>query len=235
MDLMTLSLAVGCALAAAAPGKPAELVPPLAPFDSTAFVSNVDNPYFPLDPGSILVYETLEGKAKGVDSVFVTRERRTILGVPAIVVRDRSYVAGKLTEDTADWYAQDKRGNVWYLGEDTKEYRDGKVTSTTGSWEAGRDGAHGGIVMPGVPEVGMQYRQEYRPGVAEDMASIQSLDGRALVMGDSVTACVETEEWSPLERGVRELKLYAPGLGLVLQRTKAGGSESMRLVRVVRP
>ena len=170
-----------------------------------------------------------------MDSVFVTHETRAILGVPAVVVRDRAYLGGKLVEETEDWYAQDRKGNVWYLGEDTKEYKDGKVVGTAGSWEAGRDSASGGFIMPGVPEVGMAYRQEYRPGVAGDMARVVNLDRRALVMGDSITACVETEEWSPLERGVREEKIYAPGLGLVLERTTAGGDESMKLTKVVRP
>jgi hypothetical protein len=207
----------------------------MPPFDPAGFTTVVDNPYFPLVPGTVMVYETREGRTSGTDTIVVTRETKGILGVAALVVRDRAYQGGKLVEESFDWYAQDRKGNVWYLGEDTKEYRDGKVVSTAGSWEAGRDSARGGIIMPAVPEVGMEYRQEYRPGVAEDMARVLSLNARALVLGDSATACLETEDWSPLERGVRERKVYAPGYGLVEERTVAGGDEGMRLVKLVRP
>jgi hypothetical protein len=233
----SLVLLLVSALAAAAPAGPktAALKPPIPTFDPAGFAPLVDNPYFPLVPGSILIYESHSGKAAGVDSVFVTGETKRILGVDALIVRDRAYLAGKLVEATEDWYAQDRKGNVWYLGEDTKEYRDGKVVSTAGSWEAGRDSARGGYIMPAVPEVGMDYRQEYRRGAAEDMARVASLDGKATVMGDAITGCLETEDWSPLERGVREEKVYAPGLGLVLERTVAGGNESLRLIKVIRP
>jgi hypothetical protein len=233
--LLTFVLASALTTAAPAGPKSAALKPPVPVFDPAGFAAVVDNPYFPLRPGTILVYETRAGRTTDVDTVTVTRETKTILGVRAVIVRDRTYRDSVLIEDTYDWYAQDRKGNVWYLGEDTKEYRVGKTVSTAGSWEAGRDSAHAGIIMPAVPEVGLEYRQEYRAGVAEDMARVLNLDAKATVLNDTFTACLETEDWSPLERGVRERKVYAPGLGLVLQRTVAGGDEWMKLVKVIAP
>ena len=77
------------------------------------------------------------------------------------------------TEVTDDWYAQDAEGNIWYLGEDTTEYENGKPVSKSGSFEAGMDGAEPGIILPADPQPGMTYRQEeYYEGEAEDLGEI---------------------------------------------------------------
>jgi hypothetical protein len=236
MNPLALSLAIVSALAATAPSgrQDAPLRPPIPVFDPVGSTSVVDNPYFPLRPGTILVYETHAGKATEVDTVVVTRATRTVLGVTAVVVRDRTYRGGKLVEESFDWYAQDRKGNVWSLGEDTKDLRDGEVVSTAGAWEAGKDSACAGIVMPAILEVGMEYRRAYRRGRVEDLAEVQGLDAKARVLNDTFTACVEIEEWSPLERGVRERSVYAPGLGLVLRQT-VGGDERMKLMKLIAP
>jgi hypothetical protein len=219
-------------------GSPAPRVaPPAAPLplpEPSGWSASVTHPFFPLRPGTVYVYADRAGGRGDVDTMAVTREVKRILGIPAIVVRDRAYHRGVLTEDTADWYAQDKDGNVWYLGEDTKEYRGGRVVSTAGSWEAGKSGAEPGIMMKARPRVGDHYRQEFRRRVAEDMARVLSLGESVSVPGGSFTRCLETEEWSPLEPGAREHKYYAPGVGMVLQRTVAGGSEELVLVKVLR-
>jgi hypothetical protein len=237
MNPLLLSLALVSALSAAAPAgqKSAELKPPVPVFDPAGFTSVVDNPYFPLRPGTVLVYQTRGGKAPDVDTVAVTRETRLVLGVTAVAVRTRSYRGGKPAGVRRDWYAQDRKGNVWSLAKDAKEMRDSLVADTAGSWEAGKDSARAGIVMPAIPEVGMEYRQAYRRGVVEDLAEVRSLDAKATVLNDTFTACVETEEWSTLERGVRERKVYAPGLGLVLRQTVGGGDEWTKLVKVIVP
>jgi hypothetical protein len=237
MNPLLLSLVIASALAAAAPSgrQAAPLTPPIPTFDPVGCTSVVDNPYFPLRPGTILVYETRAGKMTEVDTIVVTRETRTVLGVNAVVVRDRTYRGGKLVEESFDWYAQDRKGNVWSLGEDTKDLRDGEVVSTAGAWEAGKDSACAGIVMPAILEVGMEYRKAYRRGRVEDLAEVRSLDAKATVLDETFTACVETEEWSSLERGAREQKVYAPGLGLVLKRTPVGGDERMKLVKLIVP
>lgn len=236
MNLLLLSLAIASIMAAAAPSgqKAAPLDPPIPVFDPAGCTSMVDNPYFPLRPGTVLVYETRAGKTTEVDTVVVTRATRTVLGVTAVVVRDRTYRGGELVEESFDWYTQDRKGNVWSLGEDTKDLRDGVVVSTAGAWEAGKDSACAGIVMPAIIEVGMEYRKAYRRGRVEDLAEVRSLDAKATVLKDTFTACVETEDWSPLERGVRERNVYAPGVGLVL-RHALGGDERMKLVKLIAP
>jgi hypothetical protein len=236
MNVFLLSLAIASIMASAAPSghKAAPLTPPIPVFDPAGCTSMVDNPYFPLRRGTTLVYETRAGKTTEVDTVVVTRETRTVLGVAAVVVRDRTYRGGKLVEESFDWYAQDRKGNVWSLGEDTKDLRDGEVVSTAGSWEAGKDSACAGIVMPAILEAGMAYRKGYRRGRVEDLAEVRGLDAKATVLNDTFTACVETEDWSPLERGVRERNVYAPGLGLVLRGT-VGGAERMKLVKLIAP
>jgi hypothetical protein len=175
----------------------------------------IDNPYLPLAPGNRWVYRetATDGTVQRV-VVRVTRRTRLIAnGVMARVVRDTVTERGHLVEDTFDWYAQDRRGNVWYLGEDTREYEDGRVVSTKGSWEAGVNGARGGLAMPAHPRPGLQYRQEYLAGEAEDKARVVSRFERAVL----------TRDWTPLEPGLFEYKLYARGVGLVLALTVPSG------------
>jgi hypothetical protein len=178
-------------------------------------VRPIDNPYFPLAPGSRWVYrETATDGSKQRVVVKVTHRTRLIAnGVRARIVRDTVSERGHVIEDTFDWYAQDAGGNVWYLGEDTKEYENGKVVSTKGSWEAGVNGARGGLIMPAHPRPGMRYRQEYLAGEAEDKARVVS------VFEDSVL----TREWTPLEPKRFEYKLYARGVGTVLELSVPSG------------
>lgn len=213
-----------------APPSPGAPLPPPSGWSAT-----VDHPFFPLRPGTVFVYAPRAGTRGKIDSVTVTHEKKVILGIPAIVVRDRATDAGVLVEDTRDWYAQDKDGNVWYLGEDTREYRNGKLVSTAGSWEAGRKGAQPGVIMKAHPRVGDTYRQEYLRQQAEDRARVLSLSEKATVPHGTFAPTLMIEEWSPLEPGVKEHKYYARGVGLVLQRTVSGGSGEMVLVKVINP
>jgi hypothetical protein len=137
------------------------------------------------------------------------------MGVECVVVLDKAWEDGKLIERTFDWHAQDKEGNVWYFGEDTKEYENGKFVTSKGSWEAGVDGAKPGIIMQAHPKVGQSYRQEYYPGEAMDMAKVLSLNESVAVPYGSFDHALETEEWTPLEPGYTEHKYYAPEVGFV--------------------
>jgi hypothetical protein len=205
--------------------------PRVAPAD---FVSVIDNPYFPLSPGTTLVYRGVSDGEREVVKVTVTDKTKQILGIRATVVRDRVFVDGKLAEDTFDWYAQDKGGNVWYLGEDTKEFEDGKVVSTKGSWEAGVDGAQPGVIMPGHHEIGVIYRQEFYEGEAEDVAKVVALDDTVDVPAGSFDGVLVTEDWTPLEPKLLERKYYARGVGVVFERLIKGGEEVLRLVEIRR-
>ena len=193
------------------------------------FTTTIDNPYMPFAPGSVWEYV---GKADGTtehNRVEVTDKHRTVMGIPVVVVRDTVRVKGEITEDTYDWYAQDKEGNVWYLGEDTKEY-DGDKVSTKGSWEAGVDGAQPGIVMPAQPRIGRAYRQEYLKGEAEDLAEITAVNDSRTVDGKPYDKVVVTKEWTPLDAKIVEAKWYAPGLGVIEEGTLKGGNETSTLV-----
>jgi hypothetical protein len=201
-----------------------------ANLEAADFVERIDNPYWPMAPGSRWVYREDGQRVE----VTVTDRTKEILGIRATVVHDVVTEDGELVEDTDDWYAQDKDGNVWYLGEATKEYENGKVKTTEGSWEAGVDGAEAGILLPGEPEVGMAYRQEYYKGEAEDRGEILSLEEKVEVPFGSFEGVLMTRDTTPLEPDVVEHKFYARGLGPVLAIGISGGSGREELVRFTR-
>ena len=206
---------------------------PPPPIDPSDFVSEVTNPYFPLEPGTTFIYE---GESEGVptrDEMIVTNQTKVILGVTTTVVHDLAYEDGVLIEDTYDWFAQDADGNVWYFGEDTKELdEDGNVISTEGSWEAGVDGAEPGIVMLEDPKKGDKYQQENAPEIAEDMAQVIGFEDSFCVEYGCFENVLVTKEWSPLERGVVENKYYAEGVGFIFSEMVKGGEEQTELIRV---
>ncbi len=201
--------------------------------DPAEFVEDIDNPYLPLLPGTRWVYEGIEdGEAERVE-VEVTDERRDVMGISAVVVRDVVYEDDELVEETYDWFAQDAAGNVWYLGEDSREFEDGEAVSTEGSWEAGVDGALPGIVMLADPRVGDAYRQEYYEDEAEDMAEVQETGASETVPAGTFDDLVVIREWNPLEPDVVEDKYHARGVGVVLEVKVEGGDGRVELIEVV--
>jgi len=202
--------------------------PHITPSD---FTTKIDNKYFPLKPGTTFVYRGNSGASPERDVMSVTHSTKKVMGVKCLVVDDRVWAHGKLTEKTFDYYAQDKKGNVWYFGENSKEYKNGKV-STQGSWEAGKNGAKPGIIMQAHPMVGQSYRQEYYKGSAEDMAKVLDINGSAKVPYGSFDHTLVSKEWSPLEPGVAEHKYYAAGVGDIKEVTVKGPSETLGLVNV---
>jgi hypothetical protein len=199
------------------------------------FTTRIDNPYWPMKPGSRWVYRETDSQGAGRRVVVtVTKKTRRIAnGVTARVVHDAVTEGGEPVELTDDWYAQDRCGNVWYLGEDTKEYENGRVVSTEGSWEAGIDGAQPGIVVLAKPRPGLAYRQEHYAGHAEDRAEVTSLREKVQVPFGffSPGRVLMTREVNPLEPKVLEFKFYARGIGPVLAVAVSGGSDREELVR----
>jgi len=191
---------------------------------------DIDNPYWPMRPGSQWVYR--EGSQRVV--VTVTDRTKVVNGITARVIHDVVTEKGKPVEVTDDWYAQDTAGNVWYLGEDTTEYENGRPVSKEGSWEAGVDGARAGIIMPAKPRVGMRYRQEFYKGHAEDKAQVLSLNEQAQVPFGHFRRVLLTKDFTPLEPKVLEYKLYARGVGPVLVFSVSGGGDDEELVRFKR-
>jgi hypothetical protein len=178
------------------------------------FVKCVDNPYFPLIPGTVYTYESESEEGLETITVTVTDQTKSVLDIQATVVRDVVKLDGVLVEDTFDWYAQDRRGNVWYLGEDVSNYEDGQFVDKAGSWEAGVKGAVPGIIMLDRPFAGDIYRQEYLAGEAEDMAGVLSLNKRVTVPFDTFTNVLKTLDYNPLD-GEVEHKFYASGVGQI--------------------
>ena len=219
------------------PAEPAALPQGGEPFelDPADFVAEIDNPYWPMIPGSTWIYRETdaEGTVQRVE-VTVTDRTKRILGIEATVVHDVVTEDGELIEDTFDWYAQDTAGNVWYLGEETKEFENGKVSTTEGSWEAGVDGALAGVIVPADPRIGMTYRQEYYAGEAEDEGEILSLDEQAEVPFGSFDNLLMTKDTTPLEPNILEHKFYAEGIGPILVLGLSGGVGREELIRYER-
>jgi hypothetical protein len=200
--------------------------------DPADFTTQIDNPYWPMKPGSRWVYRETdsEGANQRVEVTVTNRTKRIANGVEARVVRDAVTENGEPVEVTDDWYAQDSEGNIWYLGEDTTEYENGKPVTKAGSFEAGRDGAEAGIIMPADPQPGMTYRQEYYRGEAEDKGEIVSVDEQAEVPFGHFANVLMTKDLNPLEPKVLEFKFYARDVGPVLAVSVSGGSDREELL-----
>ena len=200
--------------------------------DPATFTTTIDNPYWPMAAGSRWVYR--ETDAEGGDRrvvVAVTGKTKRIIGIDAVVVHDTVTDHGAIVEDTYDWYAQDADGNIWYLGEDTKEYKNGNVVTTEGSWEAGVDDAQPGIALPASPVPGLSYRQEYYEGQAEDAARVLATDEKVEVPDGFFQGVLMTRDVTALDPKVAEHKFYAKGVGPVLEIGISGGSDKAELVR----
>jgi hypothetical protein len=218
---------------AAATGTPVAIEETYAPvIDPANFGPVIDNPYFPLTPGTVLYYEGESDGEAETEVVTVLSETKVVMGVTCTVVRDVVSVEGEVAEDTLDWYAQDTDGNVWYMGEESKDIEDGEVVSTDGSWEAGVDGALPGIIMLADPQAGDTYRQEFYAGEAEDVGSVLKLGETVTVESGTYEDVLVTEDTNPLEPDIVEHKYYAPGVGVVLEELVAGGEERIELVKV---
>jgi hypothetical protein len=202
--------------------------------DPSRFTDRVTNRYFPLKAGTTLVFEGLRDGQPQRTEMAITNETKVVMGVKCLVIRDSNTSNGALVEKTTDWYAQADNGDVWYFGEATAEYTNGAVSSTKGSWEAGVDGAQPGIIMKADPKPGDRYRQEYRPGVAEDMATVSRIEPSVQVTGGTFQNAVVTEDRNPLDPDKLDTKKYAAGVGLVhTVRERTGHHEEAAYVKTI--
>jgi hypothetical protein len=228
----------GCGGQADGNAQPETLPSGSAPYDldPASLSSRIDNRFWPMRPGTRWTYQELDedGTRKQVVVTVSSATREIANGATARVVRDTVTENGELVEDTFDWYAQDAEGNVWYLGEETAEYEDGEIATTAGSWEAGRNGALAGVIVPARPTDGMRYRQEYYAGEAEDNGEVLSVEERAQVPAGQYAGALLTKDTTTLEPAILEYKLYAPGVGPVLVFGVSGGGGREELLRVER-
>ena len=234
--VVILALAAACTATEAPPAASASAELPQGSepvdLDPADFTAEIDNPWWPMSVGSRWVYRETddEGAEQRIEVTVTEKTKKIANGVVARVVRDEVTEDGEPVEITDDFYAQDADGNVWYLGEETTEYEDGEPVSTDGSFEAGKDGAQAGIIMPADPQPGMTYRQEYYEGEAEDQGEVVALDASAKVPFGSFENVLKTKDTNPLEPDIVEYKYYARGVGPVLAETVAGGSAREELV-----
>ena len=207
--------------------------PKIAPTD---FSATVDNPWFPLQPGSTRVSTGVKDGKAARDVYTVTSDVKVIDGVPTRIVRDDLFLDGRLEETTIDYYTQYKTGTVWYFGEDTKTLdANGKVTGTAGSWRAGVDGAQPGVFMEANPVRGHQFRQEYLKGQAEDHYQVLNLTSSVTVPYGTFHDAILTKEWTPLEPDVLDHKYYVRGVGQVQEISVKGPTEGLDLVEFHTP
>jgi hypothetical protein len=200
--------------------------------DPADFVSTVDNRYFPLKPGTTFHFRGYSDTTPQTDDVVVTHQTREILGISCTVVRDTVSEHGKAVERTFDWYAQDKHGNVWYMGENSLERKHGRLVRASDSWQAGVNGGKPGIIMEGAPKPADVYRQEYYPpGGGLDQARVIGTIPKMTVPAGTYGHVLSTIEWSPVEPQL-EKKWYAAGVGEIKEKVVAGGHERFQLVRV---
>ena len=200
--------------------------------DGANFVSTVDNPLWPLEPGTSYHYEGVRGTTPQTDDELVLHRKKQILGISCTIVLDTVSEHGHAVERTRDYYAQDKQGNVWYLGEDSFERDHGRFVRASDSWLSGVDGAKPGIIMPAHPKPGDRYRQEYYPpGEALDEAHVLGERGPVTVPYKTFKRALVTSEFSPLEPQTEE-KYYVAGVGEILESVVKGHHEEFRLVAV---
>ena len=198
--------------------------------NATGFSDTIDNPYMFLSPGMMWLYKGHKEGVPETDRLVVQSYKRQIKGVTCMVVLDRVYENGALVEKTHDFFVQDTKGNVWYMGEQSRDIENGHVVSTEGSWEHGVNGAKGGIIMEANPAVGDKYTQEHLAGVAEDEAEVLTLHAHARTPFGAFKNCLQTNETSPLEPDVTESKFYEKGVGWVKSQSTAGEVEVLKLV-----
>jgi hypothetical protein len=198
--------------------------PPVEEIDPADYQSAVDNPLFPLTPGTELVYEGEEDGAELRVEWKVLEETKTVADVEATVVEVKEYEDGELVEATEDYYAQGEDGTVYYMGEKVDDYEDGEIVGHSGQWLAGEGENQPGIFMPADPPVGDEFDQERAPGVAEDRSTVVAVGETVTVPAGTFEDCIKTEDYAPLD-DVTEFKYYCPDVGLVKEEFADGALE----------
>jgi hypothetical protein len=198
-------------------------------FDTAGSSPTIDHPYVSFATVRRAVYEGSEVDEETGEAIPIRvestprRETTSVADVDVTVVAVSDYEDGALVEQTDDYYAQDRAGIVYYLGERVDDYEDGEVVGHHGQWLAGEDGHRAGVFMPTRLEVGTEFEQERAEGVAEDRSTVVARGVSVTVPAGTFADCIETEDYDPID-DVTERKFYCAGVGLVREVFPAGGS-----------
>jgi hypothetical protein len=184
--------------------------------DAGPFTSEGDNDFFPLVVGAKLVLEGEDDEGVLVRvEISTLDETENVGGVTTRVVEERESEDGEIVEISRNWIAQAPDGTVCYFGEDVDIYEDGEVTGHSGAWRAGENDALAGILMPGDPQVGDAFYQEFAVGVAEDMSEVTDFGEAISVPAGDFDDTLTAEDCNPLEGGT-DRKVYVRGIGLAI-------------------
>jgi hypothetical protein len=206
------------------PGNPPEVVPvPSAPTEPDAYEADIDNPYLPMIPGTVRIYEGDDDGHFRRDVVRILHETRVIEGVTCTEMYQEVYRDGELAEATSHWYAQDRDGNVWVYGEDSLEYEDGHAVTSEDSWLAGVGGMRPWMVLAGDPQVGDVYLGANPTG--REQVQVLSVNDSTSVPAGRFENCVAVEESDPDDPEDVDLIIYGPGAGMVSEESPAGRIE----------
>jgi hypothetical protein len=237
--LFTLNslLLVACKKEDNTPKMPPQELPKVENFTFSNPTDITHNFYGP-GVGQTFVYQGGEVGQAPEEEIRIERRSSTkmVMGITCIIHHDVVYLNNIIIEDTDDWLAQDDDGNLWYLGEFVKNYKDnGTFQDNDGSWEAGVDGALPGFWLPVNPTVGQKYYQEWLQDEAEDYATILATDASVTIGLGTYENCLKTEDINPFESGVTEHKYYAPGIGFILEEKYEDGElvEKVELVEII--
>jgi hypothetical protein len=175
------------------------------------------NPFFNLVPGFQLVLEGEDEKEEVRVEITVLDETEMVDGVETRVVEEVETKDGELAEISRNFFVIcEETKSVLYFGEDVDIYEDGVIVSNDGAWRAGEDGAEPGIIMPGTILLGSRYFQEIAPGIAMDRAEHVRMNVTVETPKDIFAGCIEVKETTPIEPNAKDIKIYAPGIGLVV-------------------
>lgn len=207
--------------------------PQISPSD---FTTNITNKFFSLPAGKKMTF--IATTEKGVNErveIEILKETKMIEGVETAVYLDTVYNDGQLVEETRDYLAQHKNGDVWYFGEDVNNYENGTLLDHAGSFIHGKDGAKAGIWMKSEQVVGDSYKQEYYKGEAEDMRDVIAVNQTVTTGLGTYTDCVKVLDWTPLDSKSREHKYYCPELGSLVLNENLETNKRSELTSVINP
>jgi hypothetical protein len=200
---------------------------PRSPKRSRKYTAKVDHPLVPLTTVRHTVFTGFEGDTRTRVVSRVLKKTRRVAGVRVAIVDVREFEDGELVEHTRDYYAQDRKGRVWYFGESVDDIENGKVVGHEGQWFAGKNGAKPGLFMPAKPKVGKVFEQERAPGVAEDRSKVVAVGLEVATAAGQFDECIKTRDFAPLDKAT-EFKFYCAGVGLVREKPADGRLDLVR-------